>query len=402
MHKKARLISIHGSGKREEDAGTRHKIIDPRVVVGSKTLTLDSTSDLKVGDAVMIVRDTNAKWVHEVGMDRIPPRPGEAGPQTGQWKPGPREQYDRAIAAIDGSKVTLDVPLYNDITAEYGGGHLFRYKFPGRIAQCGVENLRAVSIWTKHPGEGPVDSKGNKTADDLKHADNFVVIDDAQDCWVSGCSCVDFLQGGVWVESNARRVTVQDCYYEVPDPKLNDYVDEPHGQTSRYSFSLHGGQNLVQRCSGRFGRHTFMTQSQTPGPNVFLDCDATDQHNLSETHHRWATGVLFDRIGTKSPTSLQSVNRAWYGSGHGWSGAYVTMWNCVGNPLILEIPPTASNWAVGCSGQREHGPFNEQIVEEAYQSWGKSVQPESLYREQLRERLGEQAVKNISRRGETP
>jgi hypothetical protein len=108
--------------------------------------------------------------------------------------------------------------------------------------------------------------------------------------------------------------------------------------------------------------------------------------------------VLFDCIGKKSATSLESVNRAWMGSGHGWSGAYVTMWNCVGNPIICEIPPTASNWAIGCSGERDHGPFNKEIVEEAYQSWGKHVQPMSLYRAQLRDRLGEKAVSNIDRR----
>src|SRR5262249_1102091 len=46
MHKKARLISIHGSGKREEEPNTRHKIVDERVPVGAKTITLDSTSGL--------------------------------------------------------------------------------------------------------------------------------------------------------------------------------------------------------------------------------------------------------------------------------------------------------------------------------------------------------------------
>ena len=107
--------------------------------------------------------------------------------------------------------------------------------------------------------------------------------------------------------------------------------------------------------------------------------------------------MLFDRIGRKSPTSLQSVNRAWMGSGHGWSGAYVTMWNCVGNPIIVEFPPTASNWAVGCSGERAHGPFNERIESEAYESWGKAVEPASLYRAQLRDRLGDEALANIEK-----
>jgi len=171
----------------------------------------------------------------------------------------------------------------------------------------------------------------------------------------------------------------------------------PHGETSRYAFCYIGQGNLAIRCSGLFARHTFMTQSMAAGPNVFLDCDAQTDHNVSETHHRWATGVLFDCIGQKYPTSLMSANRAWMGSGHGWSGAYVMMWNCVGDPLICEIPPTASNWAVGCTGKRDHGPFNKEIVDDAYWSWGAAIEPKSLYRAQLRDRLGPAAVKDLDR-----
>src|SRR5439155_444116 len=170
MHKKGTLISIHGSGERQEEKGTRRKLIDPRVPAGGKTftvesaggaqegnaphpalsrstgktITLDSPGGLKVGDPVLVVRNTNARWVHEVGMDRIPGRPG-AQERTHMWKPGPREAYDRTIAEIQPStssgqaKITLDIPLFNDFTADYGGGFLYRYKFPGRIAQVGVE-----------------------------------------------------------------------------------------------------------------------------------------------------------------------------------------------------------------------------------------------------------------------
>jgi hypothetical protein len=67
----------------------------------------------------------------------------------------------------------------------------------------------------------------------------------------------------------------------------------------------------------------------------------------------------------------------------------------VGNPIICEIPPTASNWAIGCGGERDHGPFNKQIVGEAYDSWGKHVEPVSLYRAQLRDRLGVDALRAV-------
>ena len=61
---------------REEAKSTRRKIVDTRVPVGGKTFTLDSTGGLKIGDQIMVVRNTNAKWLHEIGMDHIPGPPG--------------------------------------------------------------------------------------------------------------------------------------------------------------------------------------------------------------------------------------------------------------------------------------------------------------------------------------
>ena len=78
-------------------------------------------------------------------------------------------EFNHIAISPDGSKLALsrrveetmhvtvfnrvDMKALNDFTADYGGGYLYRYTFPGRIAQCGVESLRGVSIWTKRPGE---------------------------------------------------------------------------------------------------------------------------------------------------------------------------------------------------------------------------------------------------------
>src|SRR5207248_809406 len=94
------------------------------------------------------------------------------------------------VTVIVRKSVEHAAPLYNDFRAEYGGGFLYHYTFPGRIAQCGVENLRAESVWVK--GKGPKDEKDHETLDDLKHADVFVEIDKAENCWVRDCACVDF------------------------------------------------------------------------------------------------------------------------------------------------------------------------------------------------------------------
>jgi hypothetical protein len=63
------------------------------------------------------------------------------------------------------------------------------------------------------------------------------------------------------------------------------------------------------------------------------------------------------------------------------------------------------NWVIGSKGRRARlpmptygpGPHNSgpDLPEAIYDSWDKPVQPRSLYLQQLSDRLGPQAVKNI-------
>ena len=56
--------------------------------------------------------------------------------------------------------------------------------------------------------------------------------------------------------------------------------------------------------------------------------------------------------------------------------------------LTVEKPPTAQNWAIGCRAKKRDG-------DGAWASFGEPVLPRSLYLEQLKERLGPEAVANI-------
>src|SRR5262249_61930329 len=64
-------------------------------------------------------------------------------PQT--WiKVGTLIRTDRNIAAINGNRITLDVPLTDSFDASLldpPGGSIVKYIFPGRISQCGLEHL---------------------------------------------------------------------------------------------------------------------------------------------------------------------------------------------------------------------------------------------------------------------
>ena len=54
-------------------------------------------------------------------------------------------RFDRTITAIEGNRITIDAPMGNAFEREYGGGWIYKYEYPGRIEQVGIENLRGVS-----------------------------------------------------------------------------------------------------------------------------------------------------------------------------------------------------------------------------------------------------------------
>jgi hypothetical protein len=62
------------------------------------------------------------------------------------------------------------------------------------------------------------------------------------------------------------------------------------------------------------------------------------------------------------------------------------------SPHLVEQPPGAINWCIGCTGEAMRASELERGI---FDSPGNLVAPKSLYLEQMRERLGEQAVENI-------
>ena len=66
-------------------------------------------------------------------------------------------------------------------------------------------------------------------------------------------------------------------------------------------------------------------------------------------HHRWSVGGLFDNI-TVNGNSINVQNRGNSGTGHGWAGAYMAVWNSMANSFRVRNPPTARNWLVGSIG----------------------------------------------------
>src|SRR5690625_1035964 len=272
---KRTLIEVSGKGRPREVPGTRQNIIDPYVPVGAKSFEIENAAGFEVGDEIIVFRPSTVEWISAIGMDAIPPR--SDGLPVHQWKAGSRNiLYDRIITAIDGNKITIDAPIFNAIEEEFGGGSIYKYEFPGRIEKVGVEHLRGISDFT-----------GEASENDEDHGWVFVSIDSAQNTWVRNITSKHFGFGLALVNRYTKWTTIQDSICLEP-------VSAVRGGR-RYPFYLTGQLALVQRCFANQSRHDFGINSLVSGPNVFLDCFASDSRADSGPHHRWATGALLDR-----------------------------------------------------------------------------------------------------------
>lgn len=396
------LIEVAGEGKRKTDEEHATDVVDTYVPVGADSFEVKDTGGFAVGDTVIVHRPSTQAWIKAIGMDFLPPR--YDGGTVNPWTPGDFDLYfDRVIVAIDSNRITLDAPLGNSLDSQYGGGRVYRYTYPGRVNNVGIESLRGESEFAGKPEDN-----------DESHGWTMINIDKATNVWVRDVTSMYFGFGLADVRREAKWVTVASC-------TCLDPVSQITG-SRRYPFNLGGQLVLFYKCYARNGRHDFAVDSRLPGPSAFVDCWADKSHLDSGPHHRWAAGILFDNVHIPEH-SIRIQNRLSLGSGHGWTAANNVMWNCTVDHYMMHNPPTAQNWAIGVigrldkpyfateSGYKEHiaadyraghpepnpawrlnDPKDFGIIE----SPGEPVMPWSLYLEQLRCRLGEDAMKSLA------
>lgn len=419
--------------------GERHDVTDRYVPSGSRTLHVaDAERHFKAGDAVVVHRPSTARWIHETGMDSIAPRPrkGETPQEaflrfraegskadmngTKQWKPGSRDLwFERKIVKVEGDEMVLDVPLANALQAEFGGASVSKYVYEGRIARCGVENLcgRALfdpRVTAKHAALRTPDNPQGIYFADEEHADIFVDMTAVEDGWVRNIG-VEHFDCCVQLSAGCRYVTGQDLDARCPVSRITG--------GRRYAYHIRGGQLcLFQRCTGDSHRHQFVVGASVAGPNAFVDGEGTQNLASSEPHHRWSAGCLWDNIVlTGHRASLMAANRGCMGTGHGWAGAQMVFWNCAAPLILVMRPPTAQNFAIGLRADRvERDSLTAEGRRATFRSivaasradmpyrnepmngtgWIESrraaVAPASLYYRQLLDRLGWQAVLNVT------
>ena len=140
----------------------------------------------------------------------------------------------------------------------------------------------------------------------------------------------------------------------------------------------------------RKGRHDFVFGATVAGPNAFVQCSADTAYADTGPHHRWSVGGLFDDINVNG-NEINAQNRGNLGTGHGWAGAYMTVWNCEAASFRVRNPPTARNWLVGSVGTINASSYpvgaDPAGTYDSSGTTGEQVHPRSLYYGQLQQRM---------------
>ena len=352
---KVPLILPQGNRKLTEVPDSRREIADAYVPWGVTSFNLKSADGLAVGDKVVVFRPSTEQWLKDLGMLN-----------TWKWEKDPHAfdfYFEREITAVHDNRITLDVPTVNAMEDKYGGGFVYKYTEQGTISQVGVEHLRLVSA-----------DKAAQIGVNFRRCTNS---------WVRNVTGVNLLRNLVNIglgadgshdceDADCKFITVQDCAYLHPP--------ERKGSKSAYIFD-NAQFCLMQRCYTGGGRHIHSCSARVQGPNVYLDMVSNHGWD-SGPHHRWSMGVLYDNV---MSYYMVARNRGSMGSGHGWAGAQIVFWNVWVQKSAVQQPPTGRNYVFGPA----YFKYGRKLT-------GNPVEPRSLYLRQLEERLGKEAVENVT------
>jgi hypothetical protein len=370
-------LAISILGKRELNRlGAATTVADAYVPAGTMSLHVQNASGFNAGDTVEIVKPATEEWVHFMGMDTL-----VRGGKKETWV-GSDIKIERRIAAVKDKMLVFDVPIADSYDAKYLGANgttVTKVSDTGQIEQVGVENLRILA-------------PARKVTLNDKHF-NGIEMKSVQDGWIRNLRILN-TTGPVNLDRDTRRVTVQ----QVDVTQSIALV----GAAKSADFSVDGTQILIDRCTATEDNVFYIaTGARQQGPNVILHCVFHGDGHI-QPHQRWSTALLVD--GTEVPEGgIDLMNRGEMGSGHGWTMGWGVAWNNVAKSYVIQMPPGSANWGIGNRGEQrlekmptfDPGPELSMLPQGIIDSPDKPIVPASLYLEQLKERLGLKALKNI-------
>ena len=386
-----RTVLMAGGGDdskwREMVPGTKSNILTDTVLVGSRQFRVQKPSYYQVGDNIIIFHPCTEEWLQAIDYGGTHSNDPHAEPGVDvPWEIGSQPiVYNRYIKAINGDTITIDAPVFNTLIRSLSQSYIYTYLRHKLETQIGIENLRI-----------DIETDGGE---DETHPWNGIDLFLIEDAWVRNCTVLHFGEAG-FRTNTATRVTIENC-------KALDPVSKITGGR-RYNFEAYTASQLIlfKDCLATNGRHHYMSNgtSWTSGI-VFLDCKSSGAYASSEGHRRWSQGLLYDNLieldGPRpgyNPRLLGLYCRGYYGTSHGWAAAHSVAWNCdvANGDLIVQKPPTAQNYAIGCKGKHITGkkpPASFDEPEGYIEGSNRDgLVPRSLYLAQFEDRMQSTAI----------
>ncbi len=317
---KGRRTLIEAGNPSAPDKSSPVEVAGELVEAGSMVIPLEELGDLKTGDRIVITRPGTQEWIHFLGMDTLS---GTFPDLRFRWTEGSRDLvWDRIITSVDktNNSITLDAPITTALEKRFGGGTVAKVTGNAPLQYIGIENLILESAYDKSREK------------DEEHAWYGIALDGVENAWVRDVKARYFVSSAVRTGPRGRKVTILNCHNEQPR-------SEPGGYR-RFSFLTEGQQVLTESCTADSGMNDFAIGFLAAGPNVFLNCTATNALGASGSYESWASGVLYEEVKIEGNDLrlTYDVDRA---QGGGWTAANSIVWNCKADEIVVKGPAGA-------------------------------------------------------------
>ncbi|MCL1943626.1 MAG: hypothetical protein FWF54_08810 [Candidatus Azobacteroides sp.] len=366
--------------------GSKQNIITPKVNPGDFTFEVEDVRPYQVGDQIMIYHPCTDKWLKSIDYGGVPaPFSGE---EDERWTENLLPIiYNRYITQIDGNQITIDAPVFYTLNRTLSQSYVYKPDMTGTVYNIGLENVQ-INIETAGK-------------EDENHAWQCVRVQSAENGRIKNCTMLHFGQSGI-ITNFTSRFTIENC-------KAINPVSLIIGDR-RYNFNtyIYSQQILLKNCYAKNGRHHYVSNgTSTASGIVFLRCISDASYNVNEGHRKWTSGMLYDNlkeINIRPVTGWRKIvyhtqcvlglyNRENIGTGHGWSAVQSVCWNCDVNKnygkIVIQKPPTAQNYAIGCKAKEITGKYTMSSTYAPGYIEGQNkvnLEPESLFEAQLRAR----------------
>lgn len=341
----------------------RLSITTPVVSAGSLSFDVDYPESLHVGEPVLIFHPSTDAWLSLIEN-------GGTRSYTG-WTPGRANiYYHREVVAINGTQITVDAPIYSRLDRKIAASTIREDRM--QISHVGVRDLDIEISAPMAEGE--------------KRADTGIRFCAVKDSWAEGVVVRNFAFSGIELVGSSLRCTVKDCSAVASIPSLNS--EEVFG------FRVNQAQLILfQHCRTVSVPYAFACLGGAEDSGIAI-VDSTVEGEtkiLGAGLGNWTHDLLFDNVHSRQAGSEMKLEFMDYGSTRdmaGWGTANSVAWNCdLGDgTIILQRPPTADNYAIGCQGNVSGHGLVEAEIGYVEGSNRRGLMPISLYEAQLEAR----------------